>query len=87
MALKRTDKNKTPDPKAAEMFLNAAAENKTEIKVMQKQELQQENTKRFTLKMPPDLHRQIKIRAATDGIDMNDLILAALRKTHYCSTN
>jgi len=30
-------------------------------------------------KLPPELHRWLKIKAAERGVDMNDLIIAALQ--------
>jgi len=38
-------------------------------------------TKDFLLRdIPPDLHRQIKVRAAEEGLTMRDWILGALEK-------
>ena len=34
---------------------------------------------RFMAKLPPELHRWLKIKAAERGVDMNDLIIAALQ--------
>ncbi len=33
---------------------------------------------RFLAKLPPDLHRRLKIAAAEQGADMNALLIAAL---------
>ena len=34
---------------------------------------------KFMAKLPPELHRWLKIKAAERGVDMNDLIIAALQ--------
>jgi hypothetical protein len=38
----------------------------------------QDERVRFMAKLPPDLHRWLKITAAERGVDMNDLMVTAL---------
>ena len=39
----------------------------------------QDERVKFMAKLPPELHRWLKIKAAERGVDMNDLIIAALQ--------
>jgi hypothetical protein len=38
----------------------------------------QDERVRFMAKLPPDLHRWLKVKAAERGTDMNDLLVTAL---------
>lgn len=38
----------------------------------------QDERVKFMAKLPPDLHRWLKVAAAQQGVDMNDLLVSAL---------
>ena len=40
----------------------------------------QDERVKFLAKLPPDLHRWLKITSAETGLDMNDLLVSALEE-------
>lgn len=49
---------------------------------MKQQQLQEKPSRgqKFDLRLPPELHRELKIQSARQGISMNEYVTAAIRE-------